>query len=195
MLGQQKGIKIPAKDDYFTSTTYDTYEKAISEVQKYVTENYKGNEFAGLIEVNKDGKHFFKIKEGEKNSTTWGYALMDSTDEINYVKCDFHSHPSHKQSLENLIFENLPNATNLKITKECANKDIDGEEWCGFIYTATFDINNNGRYITYWDGSLISQNDIINSTYHPEIPSLIFSPDIDEYCIILNGQILNPIRK
>lgn len=131
MWAQQKGIKIPAKDDYFTSTTYDTYENAISEVQKYVTENYNGNEFAGLIEIK----------------------------------------------------------------KECANKDIDGEEWCGFIYTATFDINNDGRYNTLWDGSLISQNDIILSTYHPEIPSLIFSPDIDEYCIILNGQILNPIRK
>ena len=185
------------EDDYFTSTTYETYEIAITEVQNYIKENYNGNEFAGLIEINNEGKYFFKIKEGERQSTTWGYALMESADELQNVKYVFHSHPSLRQELKDSIIQNYPTSTDIQITLEFGNMTTNnGDIASGFIYVGSFSYTDgDDRYICrIKQSAAISSNDIYNSTIYPDIPSLVFSSDFDEYCIIINGQIINPAR-
>lgn len=66
-------------------------------------------------------------------------------------------------------------------------KNMNGKDKYGFYYVGIF--NDGNSQITKTYAAAISSDDIYNSTIHPEILSLVFSPDIDEYCIILNGQI------
>ena len=148
-------------------------------------------EFAGLIELNNEGKYFFKIKEGKEGATNWGFALMESDDELQNVKCFFHSHNSLSQKLVDTIKQDFPNATDIEITTEFGNMTIRGEELSGFIYIGFFyDEGDKWKQMMI---SAISPKDIDNSKSHPNKPSLVFSPDFDEYCIIINGQIINPI--
>ena len=177
-------------DDYFISKTYETYEIAITEVKKYIRENYKGNEFAGLIEVNNKGHYFFKIKEGQRDHTKWGYTLMESNDELQYIISDFHSHPSRMQELKDDIKKDYPNSTIIQIKLEFGYRTMRGNKSCGFFYVGEF--KDEKTIWTMCLSSAISQDDINNSRKYPNKPSLIFSSDFEEYCIIKNGQIINP---
>ena len=162
----------------FTDELYFTEEDSIKAVQNYISQNYKGNEFSGVITKDTVSNSFvFYIQEGTQYSVLDGRHV--APDDFFIIK--FHSHPSYKDELFSLVKKDFPyfETESLDFEYSCIKTNE------GFEYQVKFKIicyegeEKIEKKVSRKMVTTPSNIDYSNKIYG--VREILFVPDCDKY--------------